>query len=282
MSANWPTHGVPSTKECVEGALIVGDVVSTTVTEVAQVVVFPAASVAVKVTLVVPKPIAPPAAGLWVTTTAPAQVSAAEAVEAKSGIKAPQEASPESVCGGAQAVKAGGVTSSTTKLAVQVDVLPAASATVSVMSCDPLARTAPAAGAWVTTREPVAVVLSAATTPDVKSGTSAVQLPASALADWVGPQDEITGGVVSMPVKLVVQLAVLPAASATVTVTVVAPRPTCVPAAGDCVRDVTAQLSAAAVPVAKSGRAIVPLAPTEPVCAEAQAEIVGTRLSWMV
>lgn len=63
------------------------------------------------------------------------------------------------------------------------------------------------------------------------------------------------GAVVSTPVKLVVQVVVLPAASATVIVTVVAPRPTIEPATGDCVTEVTAQLSVAVTPPVKSGKA---------------------------
>ena len=259
MSASVPPQGEPKVNECVAGALIVGDVVSLTVTEVVHSTVLPAASVAVRVTLVRPYAIGLPAAGTCVMATTPAHVSVAEAVGTKLGIRAPQAASADTVWGGAQAVKAGGVASSTTKVAVQVELLPTASATVSVMTCEPLARAVPASGDWVTTKEPAAVVLSVATTPAVKSGTKAVQLTASAFTDWVGPQDVITGAVVSTPVKVVVQVAVLPAASATVTVTVVAPRPTGVPAVGNCVRAVTPQLSAAAVAAVKSGRPIVPL-----------------------
>ena len=65
-------------------------------------------------------------------------------------------------------------------------------------------------------------------------GTAAWQL-ASALALDAGGQLTV-GGVLSVTVKMVVQLALLPAASVAVTVIVCAPRPTWVPAAGDWVR----------------------------------------------
>ena len=65
-------------------------------------------------------------------------------------------------------------------------------------------------------------------------GTAAWQL-ASALALEAGGQLTV-GGVLSVTVKVVVQLALLPAASVAVTVIVCAPRPTWVPAAGDWVR----------------------------------------------
>src|SRR6059058_1842280 len=62
-------------------------------------------------------------------------------------------------------------------------------------------------------------------------GTAAWQLP-SALA--LGMAEQFTvGAVVSVTVKVVVQVALLPAASVAVTVMVCAPRPTSVPAAGD-------------------------------------------------
>jgi hypothetical protein len=96
--------------------------------------------------------------------------------------------------------------------------------------------------------------LSEAETVEVKSGTKAVQF-APALKVCTGAQAVIVGTVVSTPVKLVVQVVVLPAASATVIVTEVAPRPTIEPAAGACVTEVTAQLSVAVTVPVKSGKA---------------------------
>ena len=62
-------------------------------------------------------------------------------------------------------------------------------------------------------------------------GTAAWQLP-SVLAFGTGEQFTV-GAVVSVTVKIVVQVALLPAASVAVTVIVCAPKPTRVPAAGD-------------------------------------------------
>ena len=100
----------------------------------------------------------------------------------------------------------------TWKVAVQVEVLPAASATVNTMAFAPFGSAVPTIGDCVTTSALAAVMLSVATTPAVKSGTVAVH-EAPALADCVGPHEEMSGPVVSMPVKLVVHAAVLPAAS---------------------------------------------------------------------
>src|SRR6266478_4005665 len=72
--------------------------------------------------------------------------------------------------------------------------------------------------------------LSLAVTPLRMLGTAAWQLaPALAL---VAAEQVTVGGVLSVTVKLVVQLALLPAASVAVTVIVCGPRPTIVPAAG--------------------------------------------------
>ena len=62
-------------------------------------------------------------------------------------------------------------------------------------------------------------------------GTAAWQLP-SALAGGIAEQLTL-GAVVSLTVKVVVQVALLPAPSVAVTVMVCAPRPIIVPAAGD-------------------------------------------------
>jgi hypothetical protein len=76
---------------------------------------------------------------------------------------------------------------------------------------------------------PAAVQLSLTLAATV--GTAAWQLaPALAL---VAAGQETVGGVLSVTVKLVVQEALLPAASVAVTVIVCAPRPTMVPAVGD-------------------------------------------------
>ena len=77
----------------------------------------------------------------------------------------------------------------------------------------------------------VALQLSLAVTPLNTFGTAAWQL-LSALA-LVGAGQVTVGTVASVTVKLVVQVALLPAASVAVTVMVCAPKPTSVPAAGD-------------------------------------------------
>ena len=77
----------------------------------------------------------------------------------------------------------------------------------------------------------VALQLSLAVTPPNTFGTAAWQ-PASALA-LVGAGQFTLGAVESITVNVVVQIALLPAASVAVTVIVCAPNPTTVPAAGD-------------------------------------------------
>jgi hypothetical protein len=77
----------------------------------------------------------------------------------------------------------------------------------------------------------VPLQLSLAVTPLNTFGTAAWQL-ASALA-LVGAGQLTVGGVLSVTVKVVLQVALLPTASVAVTVMVCWPRPTIVPAAGD-------------------------------------------------
>src|SRR5438067_5574579 len=77
----------------------------------------------------------------------------------------------------------------------------------------------------------VPLQLSLAVTPLNTFGTAAWQV-ASALA-LVGAGQLTVGTVVSVTVKVVVQVAKLPAESVAVTVIVFVPRPTGVPAAGD-------------------------------------------------
>src|SRR5438046_3092292 len=95
----------------------------------------------------------------------------------------------------------------------------------------------------------VPLQLSLAVTPLNTFGTAAWQLP-SALA-LVGAGQLTLGTVVSVTVKVVVQVALLPASSVAVTVIVFAPNPTSVPAAGDWTRViplVPLQLSLALTP----------------------------------
>ena len=78
---------------------------------------------------------------------------------------------------------------------------------------------------------PAALHPSLTVTPLNTFGTAAWQLP-SALALGIAEQFTV-GAVVSVTVKIVAQVALLPAASVAVTVIVCAPKPTSVPATGD-------------------------------------------------
>jgi hypothetical protein len=256
-----------------------GAVVSTTVKVAVHVVVLPAASATVIVTVLAPRLALAPATGDCVTTRLELQLSAATTPTVKSGTSAVQAASAEAVWSAAQLVMPGAVVSTTSNVLEHVVVLPAASATTMVIAVEPRLAVEPASGDCVMVRDELQ--LSLATTVAVKSGTKAVHdAPAGTVC--AGAQVAMVGAVVSTPVKVVVQLAVLPAASATVTTTLVAPRPTSVPAAGDCVVETTAQLSADTVVAVKSGRAIWQLAPTDDVWAGAQDVIVGLAMSWIV
>ena len=77
----------------------------------------------------------------------------------------------------------------------------------------------------------VGLQLSLTLTPPRMFGTGAWQL-SSALAGCVAEQI-IVGALLSVTVKVVVQVALFPAASVAVTVIVWVPRPTSVPGAGD-------------------------------------------------
>src|SRR5438477_2442575 len=104
--------------------------------------------------------------------------------------------------------------------------------TCKVTVVTPKPTSVPAAGVWLMCigAEPLQ---SLATRPlVVKSGTGAWQSP-SAKALWLEAQVLIVGGVLSVTVKLAVQVDSLFAASMTCKVTVVTPKPTRVPAAGD-------------------------------------------------
>src|SRR5437763_16549528 len=95
----------------------------------------------------------------------------------------------------------------------------------------PIPTSVPAAGDWLNVIAPGALQLSLTLAPLNTLGTAAWQLP-SAVAPDAGGQTTV-GGVLSLTVKGVVPLALLPAASVAVTVIVCAPNPTRVPAAGD-------------------------------------------------
>ena len=125
----------------------------------------------------------------------------------------------------------GAVVSVTVKIEVQVALLPAASVAVTVIVCAPKPTSVPAAGDWLRVIALVPLQESLTVTPPNTLGTAAWQVP-SVLAFGIGEQFTV-GAVVSVTVKIVEQVALLPAASVAVTVIVCAPKPTSVPAAGD-------------------------------------------------
>jgi len=125
----------------------------------------------------------------------------------------------------------GTVVSVTVKLVVQVALLPAASVAVTVIVWMPIPARVPAAGDWLNVIAPVAVQPSLTLTPPKTFGTGAWQL-APALAPGTAEQTTV-GAVLSFTVKVVVQVALFPAASVAVTVMVCVPAPNSVPATGD-------------------------------------------------
>src|SRR5205823_4141538 len=122
--------------------------------------------------------------------------------------------------GTAEQTTVGAVVSVTTKLVLQVALFPAASVAVTVTVFVPRPTSAPAAGDWLEVIEPVAVQLSLTVTAPKTLGTAAWQL-AFALAPGTAEQIRV-GAVLLVTVKVVEQLALLPAASVAVTVIVFA------------------------------------------------------------
>src|SRR6185369_8783670 len=135
---------------------------------------------------------------------------------------------------GAGQITVGGVVSLTVNVVVQVPLLPAASVAVTVIVCGPRPTRVPADGLWVSVIAALELQLSLTVTPPKTFGTAAWQLAPALAVDGAGQIS--VGGVASVTVTIVVQLALLPAASVAVTVIVCVPRPTNVPAAGDWVR----------------------------------------------
>src|SRR5439155_4248191 len=120
--------------------------------------------------------------------------------------------------GSTEHITLGAVLSVTVKVVVQVALFPAASVAVTLTVFAPRPTRAPAAGDWLKLIALVAVQLSLTVTAPKTLGTAAWQL-AFALAP--GTAEQITvGAVVSLTVKVVEQLALLPAASVAVTVMV--------------------------------------------------------------
>src|SRR5438093_281444 len=145
---------------------------------------------------------------------------------------------------------------STVKSVVQVALFPTASVAVTLIVCVPTPTSVPAAGDWLKVIPLVPLQLSLALTPPNTSGTAARQfVPALTL---VGAGQVTVGAVSSVTVKVVVQEALLVAASVAVTVITCTPNPTSVPAAGDWLKViplVPLQLSLALTPPNTSGTA---------------------------
>src|SRR5438552_921803 len=133
--------------------------------------------------------------------------------------------------GTAEQTTLGAVVSLTVKVVVQVALLVAASVAVTVIVCVPNPTIVPAAGDWLKEIARGPVQASLTLTPPMTLGTAAWQVP-SALAPGTAEQTTL-GAVVSLTEKVVVQVALLIAASVAVTVIVWVPNPTRVPATGD-------------------------------------------------
>ena len=258
--------------------VMLGAVASTTVRVAVQLAVLPAASATVMVTVLAPRLAVEPAVGDCVTTKLVLQLSAATTPVVKSGTSAVQLASAFTDWSAAQVVMLGAVASTTVTVAVQVVVLPAASATVMVTTVAPRLAVLPAAGDCVVVS--VELQLSTATTPAVRSGTRAVQL-APALTVWSAAHVVMLGAVVSTTVTVAVQVVVLPDESVAVSVTTVAPRLAVLPAAGDCVTT-TGQASVVVTEPVRSGTRAVQVAPAFRVWSAAQAVMTGAVVSTTV
>src|SRR3989442_147705 len=212
--------------------ITLGAVLSVTVKVVAQVALVPAASVAVTLIVCVPTATGVPAAGDWLKLIAPGplQPSLTLTPPLTSGT-APWQVPSALTLGTAEQITLGAVLSVTVKVVAQVALVPAASVAVTLIVCVPTATGVPAAGDWLKLIAPGPLQPSLTLTPPLTSGTAPWQVP-SALT--LGPAERITlGAVLSVTVKVVAQVALLPAASVAVTVIVCVPTAISVPAAGD-------------------------------------------------
>src|SRR5437773_345707 len=228
-TAAWqfPSALAPGTAE----QITVGAVVSLTVKVVVQLALLPASSLAVTVIVWVPRPTSVPTAGDWLKVIALAAVQASLTLTLPITLGTASWQFPSALAPGtAEQITVGAVLSVTVKVVVQVALLPASSVAVTVIVWVPRPISVPAAGDWLKVIALAALQASLTLTPPITLGRAAWQFP-SALAP--GTAEQITvGAVLSVTVKVVVQLALLPASSVAVTVTVCAPKPTRVPAAG--------------------------------------------------
>src|SRR5439155_249018 len=199
-----------------------GAVVVLTVKVVVQLALFPAASVAVTVIVWVPRPTRVPGAGDWLKAIAlgALQSSLTLAPPMTLGTAAWQVSS--ALAGGvAEQIIVGALLSVTVKVVVQLALFPAASVAVTVMVCVPRQTRVPGAGDWLKVIALGALQLSLTLAPTMTLGTGAWQL-SSALAGCVAEQITV-GALLSVTVKVVVQVALFPAVSVAVTVMVCEP-----------------------------------------------------------
>src|SRR5436309_13633715 len=131
----------------------------------------------------------------------------------------------------AEQITVGALLSVTVKVVVQVALFPAVSVARSEERRVGRQSRVPGAGDWFKAIALGALQLSLTLAPPMTLGTAAWQL-SSALAGCVAEQLTV-GVLLSVPVMVVVQVALFPAASVAVTVIVWVPRPTRVPGAGD-------------------------------------------------
>src|SRR5438876_7196082 len=131
----------------------------------------------------------------------------------------------------AEQITVGALLSVTVKVVVQVALFPAASVAVTVMVCEPRPTTLFPSATLFRVIALGALQLSLTLAPPMTLGTAAWQL-SSAVAGCVAEQISV-GGLLSVTVKVVVQVALFPAVSVAVTVMVCEPGPTRVPGAGD-------------------------------------------------
>src|SRR5437660_12242242 len=191
----------------------------------------------------------------------PLQLSLALTPPNTSGIAARQFVPALALLGAGQ-ITVGAVSSVTVKVVVHVALFVAASVALTVPTRRSSALRVPAAGDWLKVIPLVPLQLSLALTPPKTSGTAA-KIGRASLRHGVAEQITV-GAVSSVPVKVLVQVALLVAASVAVTVITCAPNPTRVPAAGDCLNlslHVALPLSLALTPPNTSGTAARQLVP---------------------
>src|SRR5207247_3799475 len=113
--------------------------------------------------------------------------------------------------GTAEQITVGTVLFVTVKVAVQLALLPASSVAMTLIECVPRPTSVPAAGDWLKVIALAAVQASLTLTPPITLGRAAWQFPS---APAPGTAEQITvGAVVSLTVKVVVQLALFPVSS---------------------------------------------------------------------